>query len=132
MTEEPLKNASAELRPSLVTPWSAWIRLVLGNAFALSFIYLVAGFLVELLRHVYPTRVVSHVLVMLEQTPGRMLQLAGLLDPIRMAYSQGELSTFGARWIFGGTMVAIILLAAMFMALVMALAQRAWVLLLRR
>jgi hypothetical protein len=107
-------------------PFGMWARLVGGNAFILSLIYLGVGLGAELLRHAYPTRGVSHVLAVLEQTPGRALEALGLMDLLREAYRGGNLSSFGVRWAYGFTMMVIILSTAAAMALIMAGAHWLW------
>jgi hypothetical protein len=103
-----------------------WARLVGGNAFLLSLVYLGAGLIAELLRHVYPTRGVSHVLAVLEQTPGRALEMLGVMDRMREAYLSGSLTSFGIRWVYGCTMMLIILSTAAGMALIMASVHWLW------
>lgn len=120
-------STEPEVELSPITPVGVWLRLVGGNAFLISLLYLGTGLAAELLRQFHNTRTVARLLATLEQTPGRVLDLLGLLEPLREAYSRGQLSSFGVRWAYGITMMTIITCTAAMMALLMALAQRAWV-----
>jgi hypothetical protein len=110
-----------------VTPFRVWSRLVAANAFLLSLLYLGLGLGAELLRHAYPTRTVSRLLMTLEQTPGRALEAVGLMDVLRQAYLAGAMESFGLRWAYGLTMMVIIFVTAVGMAALMALVQWVWV-----
>jgi hypothetical protein len=85
---------------------------MVGNAFLLSVIYLVVGIAVELARRFYPTKFVARLSLSLDSLPAQALELTGLMEPLKTAYSNGELPDYQVRLIFGATTIVIIFLLA--------------------
>jgi hypothetical protein len=88
------------------------LRIMVGNAFLLSVIYLVVGIAVELARRFYPTKFVARLSLSLDSLPAQALELTGLMEPLKTAYSNGELPDYQVRLIFGATTIVIIFLLA--------------------
>lgn len=101
-------------------------RVMIGNAFILSIAYLAVGVVVEVLRREVPHRWVSRASAVLDSLPVRVLELVGLLNPVREAYVAQELSGFWLRAIFGMTAVAVIFALALVVGVGTWGAQRAW------
>lgn len=107
------------------------LRIMWGNAFLLSLLYLVLGFGVELALRVYPTRFLQRLSLSLDSLPARALELAGVMERLREAYFNGRISEFGVRIVFGVTTVLVIFLLALVVGSIMGglrflMARRAW------
>lgn len=99
---------------------------MLGNAFALSILYLAVGVATEVLRMKLPYRWVLQTSLVLDSLPLRVLQLLGLLEPVKDSYVSGELSGFWLRAIFGATAIGVIFAMAAVVGIATWLARRAW------
>lgn len=99
---------------------------MLGNAFALSILYLIVGVAIEVLRMKFPYRWVLQTSLVLDSLPLRVLGLLGLLEPAKESYLSGELSGFWLRAIFGATAVGVIFAMAAVVGVATWLARRAW------
>ncbi len=84
------------------------VRIMLGNASLLSSLYLVTGVFVELVRRYHTTRWSERASLALEALPARVLDLAGLLSPLRRAYVYGHLTETEVRLAFGLAVIALI------------------------
>lgn len=82
--------------------------MMVGNASLLSVIYLAAGVAIELLRRIHPTPWMERASLALDSLPARVLDLAGVLGPLRESYVYGHISEITLRFIFGATVVAVI------------------------
>ena len=107
------------------------LRIMWGNAFLLSLLYLVLGVGVELALRLYPTRFLQRLSLSLDSLPARALELTGALEPLREAYFNGRISEFGVRVVFGITTVLVIFLLALVVGSIMGglrffVARRAW------
>jgi hypothetical protein len=111
-----------------VTP-KHFLRVVTGNALALSALYLAIGVLVEALRVVAPSAAVLRVSYALDALPARLLERLGLLVPLREAYTDGRLTEAVVRLVFGVTAVGFVFVLALALAAVTLLVRE---LLLRR
>lgn len=95
------------------------LRIMLGNATLLSVVYLAFGLLLELLRRFYAARAPERGLWVerawegLDQLPGRVLELLGLLTPLRDGYLAGKVSELGLRLAFAATAVTLIFALAL-------------------
>ena len=87
--------------------------MVVGNALALSALYLAIGVAVELLRVHAPSGSVLRLSYALDALPARVLEKLGLLIPLREAYTDGRLSEPMVRLIFGSTAVLFVFLLAL-------------------
>jgi len=98
-----------------LSPWRAgtFFRMVVGNALALSALYLALGVAVELLRGHAPSTTVLRFSYALDALPARILEKLGLLIPLREAYTDGRLSEPVVRLIFGSTAVLFVFLLAL-------------------
>jgi hypothetical protein len=88
------------------------MRIMGGNAFLLSVLYLVVGIGVEIARRVWPTRFVQRLSLSLDSLPARALELVGWMEPLREAYFSGHISESTLRLVFGATTIVIIFLLA--------------------
>ena len=88
------------------------MRIMSGNAFLLSVLYLLVGIGVEGARRVYPTLFLQKLSLSLDSLPARALELTGLMQPLRDAYFAGQIRESGLRLIFGFTTIVIIFLLA--------------------
>lgn len=88
------------------------MRIMSGNAFLLSVLYLLVGIGVEGARRVYPTVFLQKLSLSLDSLPARALELVGLMQPLREAYFALEMRPFGLRLVFGFTTIVIIYLLA--------------------
>ena len=88
------------------------LRIMAGNAFLLTVIYLVVGISVEALRRVYPTKLVQRLSLSLDSLPARALELVGVMEPLREDYFHGHITDYQVRLVFGGTTIVIIFLLA--------------------
>lgn len=101
-----------ENAPQTQPPPYPLLRIMGGNAFLLSIIYLVVGISVEALRRVYPTRLVQRLSLSLDSLPARTLEVVGALEPLRADYLNGHIPDYQVRLIFGGTTIVVIFLLA--------------------
>ena len=101
-------------------------RVMLGTAFLLSIIYLFVGVAIEVLRWKLPYRWVVKTSLVLDSLPMQVLELLGLLEPVKESYVSGALSGFWLRVIFGATAVGVIFALAAFVGLLTWTARRAW------
>ena len=94
---------------------SSWrfLRVVAGNALALSALYLGIGVVVEALRVVAPSAAVMRVSYALDALPARVLDRFGLLHPLREAYTDGRVGESTVRLLFGGTAVGFVFVLAL-------------------
>jgi hypothetical protein len=88
------------------------MRIMGGNAFLLSMLYLLVGIGVEGARRVYPTLFLQRLSLSLDSLPARALELVGLMRPLRDAYFSGRVSESVLRLVFGVTTIVIIFLLA--------------------
>ncbi|WP_037584748.1 hypothetical protein, partial [Stigmatella aurantiaca] len=88
------------------------LRIMGGNAFLLSIIYLVTGIGVEVARRYYPTRFVQQLSLSLDSLPARALEFVGALEPLRAAYLEGRVSDAQVRLLFGSTTIVVIFILA--------------------
>ena len=84
------------------------VQIMLGNSFLLSGIYLSCGLLVECLRRIHPSETVVRTSIALDRLPAGVLEVLGLLGPIREAYLQNNIGEMTLRVVFGLTTVALI------------------------
>jgi hypothetical protein len=95
------------------------MRIMSGNAFLLSILYLVVGIGVEGARRVWPSILLQRLSLSLDSLPARALELVGLMHPLREAYFAGELSEVMVRLVFGVTTLIIIFLLAVVVGVLM-------------
>jgi len=88
------------------------MRIMGGNAFLLSVLYLLVGIVVEGARRVWPSIFLQRLSLSLDSLPARALELVGLMHPLREAYFAGEIREFVVRLVFGVTTIVIIFLLA--------------------
>ena len=88
------------------------MRIMSGNAFLLSVLYLLVGIGVDGVRRVYPTIFLQRLSLSLDSLPARALELVGLMQPLRDAYFAGHISESVLRLVFGATTIVIIFLLA--------------------
>lgn len=105
------------------------LDIIVGNAFLMSALYLGLALAVESLRHVWSSAGVYAFAKRLDDLPGTVLHLAGVLPTLRELVSEEKLSVWGLRAIFGVTTVAIIFALAFFTGGCLALMR--WVLMRR-
>ena len=98
-------------QPSLPPPLPL-MRIMGGNAFLLSVLYLLVGIGVEGARRVWPSIFLQRLSLSLDSLPARALELVGLMQPLRDAYFSGKLSESMVRLAFGATTIVIIFLLA--------------------
>lgn len=88
------------------------LRIMGGNAFLLSVLYLLVGLAAEISRRVWPTRFAQRLSLSLDSLPARALELVGWMEPLREAYFSGRVSESVLRLVFGATTLVIIFLLA--------------------
>ncbi len=88
------------------------LRIMASNAFLLSIVYLLVGIAVEAARRLYPSRFVQRLSLSLDSLPARVLDLVGVLDPLRADYLNGKIPDYQVRLIFAGTTIVIIFVLA--------------------
>jgi hypothetical protein len=93
-----------------------FLRVVSGNALALSALYLAIGVVVEGLRAQFPSAAVLRVSYALDALPARVLERLGLLAPLKEAYTDGRLGESMVRLIFGATAVGFVFVLALGLA----------------
>lgn len=107
------------------------LRIMWGNAFLLSLLYLVLGLGVEVALRLYPTRFLQRLSLSLDSLPARALEMAGAMEPLREAYLNGQITEFAVRAVFGVTTVLVIFMLALVVGSIMGglrffVARRAW------
>ncbi|MBZ4418177.1 hypothetical protein [Myxococcus sp. RHSTA-1-4] len=107
------------MRPSSSRPEAPLLRIMWGNAFLLSLIYLLVGLLVELAMQRWDRRFLRNLSLSLDSLPARALEMVGALEPLRTAFFNGHISESGVRVIFGLTTVAVIFLLALVVGIFM-------------
>ncbi len=95
------------------------MRIMGGNAFLLSILYLLVGIGVEGARRVWPSILLQRLSLSLDSLPARALELVGLMGPLRDAYFTGKLSESMVRLTFGATTIVIIFVLALVVGLFM-------------
>jgi len=95
------------------------MRIMGGNAFLLSILYLLVGIGVEGARRVWPSILLQRLSLSLDSLPARALELVGLMRPLRDAYFTGKLSESMVRLAFGATTIVIIFVLALVVGLLM-------------
>ncbi len=96
------------------------MRIMSGNAFLLSVIYLLVGIVVEGAQYVWPgSPFLLHFSLSLDSLPARALEMVRLMQPLRAAYLDNQISPFRLRLIFGVTTIIIIFLLAVVVGLFM-------------
>jgi hypothetical protein len=95
------------------------MRIMGGNAFLLSMLYLLVGIGVEGARRLWPSILLQRLSLSLDSLPARALELTGLMRPLRDAYFAGKLSESMVRLAFGATTIVVIFLLAVVVGLFM-------------
>jgi hypothetical protein len=95
------------------------MRIMSGNAFLLSILYLLVGIGVESARRLRPSAFVLRLSLSLDSLPARVLELVGLMEPLRDAYLSGRISEAVLRLVFSSTTIGIIFLLAVGVGLFM-------------
>ncbi len=96
------------------------MRIMSGNAFLLSVVYLLVGTVVEGARRLWPdSAFLQQFSLSLDSLPARALELVGLMQPLRAAYLDNQVSPFRLRLVFGVTTIVIIFLLALVVGMVM-------------
>ena len=95
------------------------MRIMSGNAFLLSILYLLVGLGVEIGRRLWPSLFLQKLSLSLDSLPAKALELVGLMEPLREAYFSGQVREFVLRLVFGATTVLIIFLLAVVVGVVM-------------
>ncbi len=99
--------------PSSQLPPLPLMRIMGGNAFLLSVVYLLVGIAVEGSRRLWPdSAFLEQFSLSLDSLPARALEAVGLMQPLRVAYLDNQLSPFRLRLVFGFTTIVIIFLLA--------------------
>lgn len=88
------------------------MRIMGGNAFLLSVLYLLVGIGVEGARRLWPSIFLQRLSLSLDSLPARALELVGWLQPLRTAYFDGKIRESVVRLVFGATTIVIIFLLA--------------------
>ncbi|QRK08486.1 hypothetical protein JQX13_52745 [Archangium violaceum] len=88
------------------------MRIMGGNAFLLSVLYLLVGIVVEGAQRLWPSVFLQRLSLSLDSLPARALELVGLMQPLRDAYYSERLSVSAVRLVFGATTIVIIFLLA--------------------
>ena len=83
-------------------------ELVLGNAYALSEFYLYVALFLELMRRIKPRPFFEATMRRLDDLPGTVLHVLGVMPLLRRAFVYEGLGTWVVRLVFGLTTVAII------------------------
>jgi len=89
------------------------LRIMWGNAFLLSVIYLLVGLVVEVALNQWPSRFLQRLSLSLDSLPARALELVGAMEPLRTAFFSGHIPESGVRLVFGLTTVVVIFLLAL-------------------
>lgn len=85
-----------------------FFRISLANATVLSCVYLAVGAIVEVVRRTLSPRWADYVADAMEDFPARLLDLFGLLEPVRLAFVHDRLDVWHVRAIFGLVTVGMI------------------------
>ncbi len=93
-----------------------FLRVVAGNALALSALYLAIGVVVEALRVQAPSTAVLRVSYALDALPARVLERLGLLGALKDAYTEGRIGESMVRLVFGATAVGFVFILALALA----------------
>jgi len=93
-----------------------FLKVVAGNALALSALYLAIGVVVEGLRVQWPSTAVLRVSYALDALPARVLERLGLLGPLKGAYTDGRIGESMVRLVFGVTAVGFVFVLALGLA----------------
>jgi hypothetical protein len=101
-------------------PSSPLLKVMWGNAFLLSVLYLLTGIVVETLRRRTTSPFIERLSMALDSLPARALELTHTLEPLRAAYFNGRISDLGVRVVFGVVTVAVIFLLALVVGAIMA------------
>lgn len=104
---------------------SPLLRMVLGNTYVLSALYLAVGLVTELLRRFHPSDPVERVSFALDALPARALQMVGLLHLVWDRYLDGQLDKVGLRVIFAFTTLVVIFLLALVLGAILSGIQHA-------
>ena len=95
------------------------MRIMSGNAFLLSILYLLVGTVVEGARRLWPSIFLQRLSLSLDSLPARALELVGGMQPLRDAYFAGNISESTVRLVFGATTIVIIFLLAVLVGVFM-------------
>ncbi len=95
------------------TPRFPLLRIMLGNAFLLSGIYLVLGLVVEVLRRWFPSERADTLSLTLDALPGNVLMLLGVMPKLRELYQFHSVSNGTLRVIFAVTTMGVIFVLAL-------------------
>ncbi|MFY1824372.1 hypothetical protein ACN47A_00485 [Myxococcus fulvus] len=95
------------------------LRIMWGNAFLLSALYLLVGVVVEVALRYFPSLFLQRLSLSLDSLPARALELMGAMEPLRTAYFNGRIPEYAVRLVFGLTTVAVIFLLALVVGTVM-------------
>lgn len=106
------------------------LEIIIGNAFLMSALYLGLALVVETLRHFVQSASIYAFARRLDDLPGTVLHLLGVLPALRELVNEEKLSVAGLRAIFGLTTVTVIFALAFFTGGCLALLR--WTLLRRR
>ncbi|WP_370450223.1 hypothetical protein [Corallococcus interemptor] len=101
-------------------PSSPLLKVMWGNAFLLSVLYLLAGIVVESVRRRYHAPFFERLSMALDSLPARALELVHAMGPLREAYFSGRITDLGVRAVFGVVTVAVIFLLALVVGAIMA------------
>ena len=94
-------------------PSSPLLKVMWGNAFLLSVLYLLTGIVVESIRRRYHAPFFERLSMALDSLPARALELVRAMEPLREAYFNGRITDLGVRVVFGLVTVAVIFLLAL-------------------
>jgi hypothetical protein len=95
------------------------MRIMSGNAFLLSILYLLVGISVEGARRLWPSIFLQRLSLSLDSLPARALELVGGMQPLRDAYFAGNITESTVRLVFGATTIVIIFLLAVLVGVFM-------------
>ncbi|WP_233597394.1 MULTISPECIES: hypothetical protein [unclassified Corallococcus] len=101
-------------------PSSPLLKVMWGNAFLLSVLYLLTGIVVESVRRRYHKPFFERLSMALDSLPARALELVRAMEPLREAYFSGRITDLGVRVVFGLVTVAVIFLLAVVVGAIMA------------
>lgn len=90
------------------------LDIIIGNAFLMSALYLGLALFVETLRHIWHNASVYAFARRLDDLPGTVLHLLGVLPYLRELVTEEKLPVWGLRAIFGLTTVLVIFALAFF------------------
>lgn len=111
-----------ERRFSPPVPWRDWM----ANGLFVSAAYLALGVSLEAVRRWRDVPWAERASLALDGLPARILNLGGLLGPLRDLYRDGSLSHLWLRIVFGAVTVGLILLVAMLTGLTAWILGRPW------